>query len=326
MVVKRVFLGLVCLVVNSLVGSWSYAGTSALGVSDGGVIRLAKQMSALSNQQSQTPLDLRLPNNHNNSLIKWFDAVGPRRDTDSFGELVLRAALVQLSKPYKRQDKRNDEQENSAIDINTFQCVSLLEGALALARCTWMDQRNRDCFIAEVERSRYQGGVRKDYASRLHYFTDWLYDNVERDRMQFLSSEMGGRAVSTEFWYMTENPNRYPPLANVETRAQIKQVERRLSGHRPIVVDRDNLFAAQRQLRAGDIVAIVGSKPGLLVTHVGIVHYGGDSRPQLLHASSYHKRILVTTGDIYNYVIRRPERRGIMAARPLPPVLFGTPQ
>lgn len=250
-------------------------------------------------------------------LTAWFDAVGERRDAESFGSLIVRAGKLQLGKAYGQRPQRADV-EHLRIVLDTFQCVSFVESTLAIARCTWEKSRDEACFLREVREARYRDGRIDGYAARLHYFTDWLQDNEHRGRSEPLTELLGGSEVQQEFHYMSKHPQKYPAMNTDNERSQIAVVEARLSKRQTMVIGRDQVTAAQDELRDGDLVAFVGDKPGILVTHAGFIHRTADGEPRVLHASSYHKKVLLGS-SVANYVLRKPNRRGVMVTRPLPP-------
>lgn len=96
-------------------------------------------------------------------------------------------------------------------------------------------------------------------------------------------------------------------------------VEARLSSKSQAVVGRARIRRAVAGLRDGDIVAITGNKPGRLVTHAGFIYVDEWGRARLVHASSYHRRVVVPRKDLADYVLRRPDRRGVIVARPVAP-------
>jgi hypothetical protein len=253
------------------------------------------------------------------ALLAWFEAVGGRREGESFSELVVRAARHQLNKPYDDR-RQTEEPETLQIDLGQYQCVSFVESSLAVARCVWRGQLTGECFVAEVEAFRYRGGRLDGYTSRLHYFPDWMADNEERGRVAWATPDLGGIARKHEFNFMTAHPELYPPLSTPGIRAQIAAREAELSRRDWVILDRDSVSSAQQQLQTGDIVALVSDrKPGLLVGHTGFVDLSASGVPRLLHASSHHQRVLLTAHGVANYVQRRPYRVGIMVARPMPP-------
>ena len=96
-------------------------------------------------------------------------------------------------------------------------------------------------------------------------------------------------------------------------------VEARLTSQPYVVVGRNRIRQAVTGLRAGDVVAVTGGKPGRLVTHAGFISIDEPGIAHLVHASSYHDRVVVTRKDLADYILRRSERRGIIVARPVAP-------
>lgn len=251
-------------------------------------------------------------------LKAWFDSAGPKRNKESFGKLVTRVARLQLGRLYVDPPQVHAP-ERLAVELETFQCVSFVESTLAVARCTWSDQRNGECFLRELQSFRYRNGIMEGYGSRLHYFTDWIDDNTRRGHFRNLSIELGGTAESFDFTFMTSHPLRYPALTDRRALAAVVAAEERLSGRPHVVLDHAAVSANSHRLRSGDLVAIVSDKyPGLRIRHAGFIDRNAQGLPRLLHASSSHKRVMITAADIAGYMTTRPDRRGVVALRPLP--------
>jgi hypothetical protein len=254
------------------------------------------------------------------ALASWFRSVRP---AESFGELVIRAAEVQLGRPYRKTEDRGRPEgpapEPVSVELHRFDCVSLLESSLAVARCVFRGRRDERCFLAELEATRYRDGKRGDFASRLHYLEDWLADNARRGRLELLGPALGGLPLARPVHYLSRRRDRYPALSSPEVRARIESVEARLSRTPAIAIGREAVARIEPELADGDIVAIVTGRPGILVSHAGLVRRGTDGRAHLLHASSHHRRVVLTRGSLAEYVSRRPEREAILVARPLAP-------
>jgi hypothetical protein len=253
-------------------------------------------------------------------LRSWYRYVGERQAREGFGDLVVRAGRYQLNKPYDTT-RQQSISERLHIDLAKFQCVSFVESTLALARCVWRDTPDETCFTREVQAFRYRNGTLDGYPSRLHYFPDWLEDNARRRRMAKVTADLGGRPIRHSFTFMTAHSRLYPALADREVRAAIRAHEQRLSDQELVILERDGVGVAQDRLQNGDIVAVVSTrKPGLLIGHTGFVDTRDTGAARLLHASSHHRRVLLTSQDIVDYLQRRPYRRGIMVGRPLAPM------
>jgi hypothetical protein len=251
-------------------------------------------------------------------LSAWYDTVGAPRPREAFGQLVVRAALLQLGKPYALQPEAGTS-EPLRVDLASFECQSFVESTLSLARCIWIGRADAECFTQEVAGFRYRGGIREGFTSRLHYFSDWIFDNVGRGRLQDLGSELGGKPITRDVFHFTRHADRYVALAEAPARAEMAAIETRLS-HKPHqVLDRAAAEKAKGRLESGDLVAIVTTRPGALISHTGLIVKGKDGAPRLLHASSHHKRVMLTPDDVASYIRRWPDREGLMVARPTAP-------
>ena len=104
------------------------------------------------------------------------------------------------------------------------------------------------------------------------------------------------------------------------TRDAIAKTEAELSGRIHSVIVGSSVHRTDGELQNGDLVGIVTTEPGRLVAHAGFIVRGGRGATRFLHASSHHRRVVLTIRSLADYVLRRPERWGIIVARPLPPV------
>jgi hypothetical protein len=250
----------------------------------------------------------------------WYDAVGTPREKESFGEYLARVALVQHGVPYDVEVPPPGEEE-LRVRLDRFECVSFIESSLAIARCGFRSEPTVECYLDEVVASRYRNGQREGYDSRLHYFVDWLFDNERRGRLHNFTADVGGEPTRAEFFLISERqlPRSTLPQSEIQKlRQSLVRTERRLTDTEHSVLTRDTAPDVLDRLEDGDIVAIVRERPGLLVHHAGFV-YRASGVPRLLHASSYHERVVLTIEDITDYLLRRPERKGVIVSRPTAP-------
>ncbi|HSF17923.1 MAG TPA: N-acetylmuramoyl-L-alanine amidase-like domain-containing protein [Vicinamibacteria bacterium] len=250
-------------------------------------------------------------------LEAWFRELGRPLPGESFGRYLARAGRIQNGVGYDADAAPPPGPERLRIELERFECVTFIESSLAAARCGYVNEPTAECFTREIVESRYRGGVLSDYASRLHYFTEWIDDNESRGRLNNLTGELGGFPVRKDFFRISTHELARASVPD-ELARKMRNVEARLSGIPHLVVPRASARSASRALEDGDLVAFVGERPGLLVHHAGFVlHVRGV--PRLLHASSYHERVVITEEDVADYLLRRPERKGLIVARPTEP-------
>ncbi len=259
-----------------------------------------------------------LPDATASVVASWFEELGPVREGESFGQLITRIARARVGTPYFNP-KQSDAPEILDTRVDSFQCVSLVETSLSLARCTWAGMPVPECYQRELISTRYRDGHLDGYSSRLHYFYDWIGDNARRERLAVMTNPLGGRASPRRFKIMTKNPNLYPALQDPLILAQMGSIEDELNREGPIWIRRDDITHVKSQLKEGDIIGIVGNQPGLLIIHTGFITVAPDGTKRYLHASSHHEQVVLTPDDIEDYVFRERRRRGIVVARPLAP-------
>ena len=94
-----------------------------------------------------------------------------------------------------------DDREVCSVDFRGLDCVTFFELALAFARILKprilkRGERTPDALLAEVTFLRYRGGQLTDYASRLHYLSDWFSDNQAKGVVRLIAPELPGASAS----------------------------------------------------------------------------------------------------------------------------------
>jgi hypothetical protein len=111
------------------------------------------------------------------------------------GDLVGKVGLAFEGTPYVGFTfELFDDREVCAINLKGLDCATFYEAALALARTIKTGRLTEAEFQKQIIRIRYRDGKLNGYVSRLHYASDYLFDNEQR-------------ASSTSF------PTTYPALS-----------------------------------------------------------------------------------------------------------------
>jgi hypothetical protein len=251
-------------------------------------------------------------------LTQWYEGLGKPETKETFGDFLVRAARLKHGSPYTHI-RETEGLERLRVDLTRFDCVSLVDSSLAVARCAWLRDTTEACFLRELVATRYRDGMMGDFASRLHYLEDWFDDNGERNRLRDRTRDLGGLLLRRHFSYMSEHPDKYPAMNDSVSREAIERTEARLSRRVYSVITKSTLRGKEELLRNGDLVGIVTTEPGRLIGHAGFVVRDKRGKTHLLHASSYHRRVVVTIRGLTDYLLRRSERWGIIVARPRAP-------
>jgi len=208
--------------------------------------------------------------------------------------------------------------EPLTLSLTRFDCVTLVEACLGVARVaddegapTW------ERFGREVERMRYRGGERRGYASRLHYFSEWIADGERRGLLRDLGAELAGVEDRRPLRFMTEHRGSYPALADDAVFGEIGAIERRLDGRTRRVVPTARIAEVSDRIEAGDVLAFATGIPGLDVTHAAFAYRGADGILRVLHAPLSGGVVEVTRATLPEYVAAIRRSTGILVARPL---------
>ena len=235
------------------------------------------------------------------------------------GELAVGSPYVAYTlEQYMREGGSPRSREPLTLWLTRFDCVSLVESCLAVARAsegaaapTWAR------FGREVERMRYRGGVRTNYASRLHYFSEWIADGARRGLVRDLGAELGGVADARPLRFMTEHRDKYRALADEQLFREIAAMERRLDGAARLVIPTARIADVSDRIESGDVLAFATAIPGLDVTHSAFAYRDRDGVLRVLHAPLSGGTVEVSRRALPEYVAAIKRSTGILVARPL---------
>ena len=208
--------------------------------------------------------------------------------------------------------------EPIALSLTRFDCVTLVESCLAIARIAATDsQPTWKRFSREVERMRYRGGRRLGYASRLHYFSEWISDGHKRGLVRDIGNELGGVVDARPLRFMTEHRESYPALADDSVFRAIGAMERRLDSHRRHMIPTDQIARVEDRIESGDVLAFATGIPGLDVSHAAFAYRDAGGTLRVLHAPLSGGAVEITKSTLPEYVSKIRRSTGILVARPL---------
>jgi hypothetical protein len=237
---------------------------------------------------------------------------------EPLGEVVGSIGRMFLETPYVAHTLEVEGPERLVVHLGGLDCLTFVESTLALARCVRRGRTTMDDFRAELQQLRYRDGRIDGYPSRLHYFTDWVEDNVRKGIVQDLSSTLGGRARTRRIDFMSTHREDYRQLANDAFLESIRETEARLSAAPHAVIPKASVRDILPELHTGDIVGLSSTVEGLDIAHTGIaVRMNGVVR--LLHASLSQGAVVLSTGSIADYLEHQKKQDGCILARPLEP-------
>ncbi|GAA4454731.1 hypothetical protein GCM10023189_21590 [Nibrella saemangeumensis] len=235
-------------------------------------------------------------------------------------ETAVTIGKTLIGRPYVAHTLDRSPEEKLVVNFREFDCTTFLETTLALA-LGWhelSDKQNLnqydELFQKNLTRIRYRNGVINGYASRLHYFSEWLMDNERQGLIHDITGEIGGIQVSKPVSYMTACTWKYPKLSDSTVYRQIAQCEAAISQQSFWFIPKKQIRAIESRLKDGDIVMLTAARTGLDMKHVGFVVWQ-NGRPYLLHASSEYGEVMITKQPLADYVQANKSFSGIRVAR-----------
>lgn len=229
---------------------------------------------------------------------------------------VLFYARRFVGRPYVAHTLEMSDPEQLVVNLRAFDCTTLVETVLALARTRREGGKTFAAFLRNLEKFRYRGGKMDGYLSRLHYFSQWWHDNTDKGLIIPVENERYFTApLVVRNHYMSRHPKRYTMLvAHPEWTDSIAHLERASNGPDGHYLPESRTGLSRAVLSCihdGDLAAIVTTKDGLDYAHLGFVVWGADGRLHLLNASSVHKKVVEEAKTLQQYLAGIKSSTGI---------------
>ena len=219
---------------------------------------------------------------------------------------------------YVRAGGSPSKPEPLALSLTHFDCVTLVESCLAVARVAGgAEVPSWERFGQAVERMRYRNGERRGYGSRLHYFSEWIADGERRGLVHDRGAELGGSEDARPLRFMTGHRASYPALADDMVFRQIGAIERGLDRHARRVIPTKRIPQVVDRIETGDVLAFATEIPGLDVTHAAFAYRDAAGTLRVLHAPLSGGVVAVTRVTLPEYVSGIRHATGVLVARPL---------
>lgn len=239
------------------------------------------------------------------------------RDTLSQGELMTETARFFLGTPYVGSTLEK-EPEGLVVNLREMDCTTFVENVLALVRTLQSGQSSFDTFCRELQTIRYREGRITGYLDRLHYLSDWIWENARKGRVRDVGREVGGEPLPLCLSFMSTHPEAYKQLKGHPERVrQLAEKEQEINARTYYYLPKTEIDRSAGRLKSGDLVGFVTTVAGLDVSHVGILYREGDVLT-FIHASSTAKQVIVNPTSLQAYTAGMKSNRGLLIARPLP--------
>lgn len=235
-----------------------------------------------------------------------------------YGDLIIKVASEFINTPYVGNTLEGNY-ETCRINLNGLDCVTFVENVLNIARIIKQNKYTIDDLFEAIIQTRYRDGIIAGYTSRLHYTSDWIFQNTQNQIFRDITNSLGGERIKFSVNFMSKNPQFYQSLANNPNLIpQIEYQENEINTREYYYIPNAKVPRIAKSLQNGDIICIVTNKPGLDYAHLGFVYKNQEGSARLLHASSVQKKVLIDT-TISDYLNSVSSHIGITILRPIDP-------
>ncbi|MBO7141910.1 MAG: DUF1460 domain-containing protein [Bacteroidales bacterium] len=222
---------------------------------------------------------------------------------DNVNDVIVLTAKYFLETPYVGHTLDSNEVEQLVVNLNRFDCMTFVESVLALSIDYMSPDPDYHNFESILQKIRYRGGEISGYVSRLHYTSDWIFDNTQKQTVTDRTKQLGGVPFRPVLTYMSTHPQSYAQLkGNKVAVDSMRLVEKQINLRKAMnYIPKYKVATIEKNINSGDIIMITTSTPGLDYAHVGFA-VRDNNVLKFVHASSDQKKVVMTSSWLHTYL------------------------
>jgi len=230
-------------------------------------------------------------------------------------DLLIKVGTFFKETPYVAHTLET-EPEQLIFNLRELDCTTFAENCLAIARTIKSKNPSFDQFTKELQYMRYHNGKINGYTSRIHYFSDWIFENNKKKLITDISKEIANIPYSLQVNFMSTHPKSYVQLKDSTLIPVIVGQEKEINKRNMYFIPEEKIAAFEMSLKDGDIAGITTSIKGMDISHVVILQRVAG-RMHILHASQTANKVILSEETLEDYLKNSKSATGIMVARPL---------
>ena len=266
-----------------------------------------------------SPMKMRFHCENDTLKINNLLEAGLNSNISCSNELMVYYAKQLLDIPYIAHTLEGDT-EMLTINIDELDCTTYVETVYALARTTLSQRTTWRDFANNLESVRYRNGEMTDYASRLHYISDWIMNNSARGNVKEITTEFGGcKYIIKTIDFMSKHREYYPAMADSTIYEKIRNYEIGYRSHRFPYIKKELLYTKNiiNEFESGDIIAMVTKTEGLDISHLGLV-LKENNKLYFINASMGGKKVQIEKSQFADYMKNNRNCIGVRVFRIIP--------
>ncbi len=248
-------------------------------------------------------------------ISQKFSSLKSNCTTSDLNKTLLCVALSFIDTPYKSGTLEVCSSESLIINARELDCLTFLETSIAISKTITSCNLSFDNFKNQLRNLRYRNGIINGYASRIHYFSEWLYENGKNNYISNFTEKSGGIPYDITVNFMSSHPQLYKQLKDDSLLTEeISLIEQRISSSDSLYyIPKEKVKEIENNIKEGMIIGITTNIPGLDISHSGIAVRVND-RIHLLHASSDAGRVVISQVPLSDYLMSNKKQTGIIVA------------
>ncbi|NLY23558.1 MAG: DUF1460 domain-containing protein [Bacteroidales bacterium] len=229
--------------------------------------------------------------------------------------LLEKTATFFLGKPYEAHTLEVTEEERVVVNLRAFDCTTFVETVIALTNTTRQEKPSFSLFMNELQKIRYRSGVIEGYASRLHYTSDWVYENERKGLVKNISRAMGGVKEVKQLHFISSHRDAYKQLrSDDQVLNEIITMENEINRREGFYyLPKAAIAVKADRIPHMAMIAFTTSIKGLDVTHMGFA-FRQDDRLTFIHASSAKNRVVIDEKSPGDYCAGQKSCSGVLVA------------
>lgn len=236
-------------------------------------------------------------------LFDKYISILSEKKNEPINKLVIESALFFLDSPYVASTLEKNKSEKLVINLHEFDCTTFVENCIALSKLLKSEDVSFSNFQAILTGIRYKNQKIDGYSSRLHYISDWKYENEINRTLQDISATLGGKKIIKTINYMSTHPVAYKQLSTDEAQlTNISKIETEISNRdgQYIVIPKQKISSISKGIKNGDIIVFATTIKGLDYSHIGIAFWVNNEL-RFIHASSNKAKVVIEDKSLANY-------------------------
>jgi hypothetical protein len=243
-------------------------------------------------------------------------AAGKQLQQQPIGDVISSVGMQFLGTNYEAFALEKEGDEQLVINLTGLDCTTFLENALVFSRLIKKGKTNFSDYQNELTYVRYRDGKLEGYPSRLHYFSDWIYNNTGKEIVKDITKDIGGEKIKFKTGFMSANPDKYKQLeSSPEFVKAIKEQEDEINSRDYYYIPKNKVSSIEKKINNGDLIAITTNFAGLDIGHVGIAVKNDKGRIHFMHAPLAGSKVQISEEPLPAYLSKISKHTGIIVLR-----------